>query len=130
MSKHMPPKLDLKSAGWLTRHSIAYDICQRSFDAWYDTHIRPLFENAVEVYGQWSGVYRHFGESYSDKNELGNTHKALLIRIEPIEEESDSFLEELDLVLNEYVPYNQAKPLIEKAKAYLAKLDANKKGEK
>lgn len=94
MSKHMPPKLDLKSAGWLTRHSIAYDICQRSFDAWYDTHIRPLFENAVEIYLSTNGLVDgvDWSTDYSDKY----THKALIINIEPIKEETaEDLLREL-----------------------------------
>lgn len=49
-----------------------------------NARLAEMLKGAKVVYGHWSGVYRGFGESYSDKNNSENTHRALLINIEEI----------------------------------------------
>lgn len=55
---------------------------QELFNNWYAQHFAPLFENAVEVYGYTD----YDGDlSFSDREANADTHRALLIGVEPIE---------------------------------------------
>lgn len=46
--------------------------------------LNALIDSWPVVYGQWGGVYREFGESYSAKYNPNTTHKARLAFIEEI----------------------------------------------
>lgn len=45
-----------------------------------------LIADMPVVYGSWSGVYRHFGESYTDKNDSNATYTARLFDLRKIGE--------------------------------------------
>lgn len=49
--------------------------------------LNKLIESWPVVYGQWGGVYRSFGESYTDKYDSGATHTARLAFIQEIKKE-------------------------------------------
>lgn len=78
---------------------ICYPGNRFDFDSWFDTHVTPinkLLENAVEVYTGASGIWT------THKENAGITHKALLITIEPINQETErSLLEEYVLNIEE-----------------------------
>lgn len=94
MSKWMPPKLefDIKCVGYLTIHEtemLSYHRIQ--FEEWYDKEIKPLFENAIDVV---KDSYSRTGDSWYERGKealvSGTTydHRYLLIKIEPIREET------------------------------------------
>lgn len=82
MSKWMPPKPMLRRIDH-TRGAYGFGIYSEDFNEWYDKEIKPLFENAEDV-RLCDSVTRtaHLAEPIDAK------HKALLIRIEAIKEES------------------------------------------
>jgi hypothetical protein len=43
-------------------------------------------EHGHVVYGQWSGVFRHFGQSCSDENDSDTTHVGVLLFVERIKD--------------------------------------------
>lgn len=109
MTKWMPPKPKFSSTFTsgisICRHM---DVC-REFDEWYATEIAPLFENAVWVYGQKTEEREMCG--FDERPFDNDTHKALLIKIEPIKEESaEDILKEFISVFGE---------LKQRAKVYL-----------
>ena len=71
---------DYSKSGYFTRF-----ITESEFNQWYDEHIKTLFENAVEVYAR---EWRDDGWTFCEKNGPIATHRALLIKIEPLKEET------------------------------------------
>lgn len=91
MSKWMPPKPE---------HYPWMGFTVSEFDVWYDKEIKPLFENAIEMVRE-THKSSCTGENWyaRDKVALGRgayDHKALLIKIEPIKEDTaESLLKEI-----------------------------------
>lgn len=127
--KWMPPQ----PIGWgLKTHHLW--LHKEEFDVWFDKEIRPLFENAVEVYGTIGGkpFYRHqFGDLHSMYPEgtfchteclNDSTHKALLIKIEPIkkEESAEDLIAQLCAPL-ERLSYQDHSDLLSRVRAFLAR---------
>lgn len=68
-------------------------VTEHDFNKWWQAEIVPLFENAVEVYGLncngWSSFSQYHNEPQTNTPEQqGKTHRALLINIQPIKEET------------------------------------------
>lgn len=86
-SKLMPPKpvLPPKVSNPVTDYHEGFNdglrAAQAAINIWYKTDLEPLFANAVEVYGTTS--YRSWDNVYLPE---ADTHRALLIGIEPIEQ--------------------------------------------
>ncbi len=122
--KFLPPKpLVPYGMGYLTKER---------FDLWYAKEIAPLFENAVEVECSRT-IGNHLGSWYASENGCApKSHKALLIKIQPLKEESaEDILRELVGIKTDYtITYSPpAKPgediftVIDRARAFLAKLE-------
>lgn len=114
MSKFMPKKPVFINNNMLINGvpCISKDV----FDAWFDKEIAPLFQNAVEVYApdDLNGWMRSCPSAY--------THKAILINIQPIKQDTpESLLRELiwrhESQLND--DRDIMDPLIEQAKKLL-----------
>lgn len=110
-SKWKPPKPNFHDYNTRTD---TYSITKSDFNEWYDKEVKPLFENAVEMWGYSPFPYKdHPSGNYmepmnwrspeiakkrvddGDEMFLGN-HKALLIKIEPIKQETaESLLREI-----------------------------------
>lgn len=97
----MPPKPNFSFDGCLEDlngtqivrfggRSIPNSMTKKAFDSWYDKEIRPLFENAEKVVGYIPAGAPKLGDAYCFGSFGGSseTHQALLIKIEPIKEES------------------------------------------
>lgn len=126
--KWMPPTLKFKEHDevhdWGT--SIVSEV-QLIFNEYYEEEIRPLFENAVQVTGckDDMDIWHYAKGIFRDDHD---THKALLIKIEPLEEETaEDLLRQIIEARGENI--NNAKiaggkltyrgDLFEKAKAFL-----------
>lgn len=85
---------------------------------YYDREIRQLFENAVEV-----GCFRYAPNEWAANSEKDkcNTHKALMINIQPIKEESagNELIKEMMNYLSRHYPLMDH-PTDEKYRAALA----------
>lgn len=90
-------------------------ISEIEFNEWYNKEIAPLFENAEEVFSNqtWQGWYPLGGPDDTP------TIKALLIKIEPIKEDTaEDFLR--DFIKDHEKIYGPTSGgIIDKAKAYL-----------
>lgn len=131
MSKRFMPKKPEMPEWFKHGHddpkSLAINIVE--FDQWYDKEIRPLFENAVEVYrSRFSGGWSQNPERIKE----GDTHKALIINIQPIKEETAEdllreFVAQREIIERiTYVPEDRDQrgctlELMSKAKAFLEK---------
>ena len=100
-------------------------VTEQDFSYWYDREIAPLFENAVEVYGHKdrydSGWHYGLDRKYASELQLASTHKALLIKIEPLKEVSadDLLREAVGAWYGDGPGINQQ--MIDKFRAYLEK---------
>lgn len=131
MSKFLPPRPKAIYIDGQTRGDMALQ--QQNLNEWYDKEIAPLFENAVEVYGEFDAT----NEVWSDfsglrplkANEGVATHKALLVNIEPLkkEETAEDVLREMvdAFKTTTIIPYQGEVPkfnkALDRARKYLEK---------
>jgi hypothetical protein len=116
MNKFMPPRLIFKK---VYREDWTFDVAQRQFDEYFEREIKPLFENAVEVWGD-GRVDEALWSSYKNDRTINQTHSALLINIQPIAPESaDEILREIVGWLGQVEAGTKTRELVEKARKYL-----------
>ena len=119
----MPPKWSPDFRGLLVNPQDAWQL-EQQYNLHFDTHLKPIFENAVEVFGEKEhGIFSiHRLNKENPYSSFYNTHKALLINIEPIKEESaEDILREMISELDGPTTMIRLNELIKKAKAYLQK---------
>lgn len=118
MSKFMPPKPEFYAytlEGGFQRSMLF----ETEFHSWFAKEIAPLFQNAVEV---WETPGDYWSEAPSAVPVNFERHKALLLNIQPIKEESadDILREVVDTIASGNV--DGGVKAFDKAKAYLEKL--------
>jgi hypothetical protein len=110
--KFMPPKPD-----WLHYGCTAFT--REAFDHWYAKEIAPLFENASEVYT--TCVLGFWTTSATLSNDHRFNHKALLINIQPIKEDTaEDILKEVVEWWKSY-PDDDHAEYVNKARKYLGR---------
>jgi hypothetical protein len=112
MNKFMPPKPAFGN------YENGIFIPVERFNDWYAKEITPLFENAVEVYGD-GRIEQGLWSMQKGDCAINQTHRALLINIKPIKEETaEDIVKEL---ANCDWTNKSSMNIVEKAKAYREK---------